>query len=343
MSHKNWTPFITIRAVQPMVAAYQALGYDAEQMLKKCKISPDVLVDADGRLPHTAMATFWEQALEISGDPNMGLHLAGAAPLDSFGVHAYAVQSSPNLREAFRRASRYQRLIHEVNSLIFSEGEEEGVLQHALPDGRSVSRHPAEFLVALWVRFGRLIIGSEWSPRLVCFAHEQPPDTIQHQRIFRTALQFHSGRTAIHIPNADLDQPNAGADLGLVRVLDDYAARLLERLPSEATLSERVRFQLQEALAGGGSPPTAEETAQALHMSARTLHRNLRAEGATFSGLLNQLRREQAVQYLENPRISITEAAFLLGFSELSSFYRAFKRWTGVTPAEFREGRYYEC
>lgn len=336
MTQKTQTPFVTVRAVQPVVAGLDALGYETDTIFANVTIPRDVLDNADGGIPHTAMMAFWQEALAVTGDDYLGLHLAEAAPMKSFGVHAYALQSSPTLREAYRRACRYQRLIHEATDLTFDEGADEGVLQHTLPDGRSVPRHPAEFLVTLWVRFGRLITGSTWAPRLVCFAHHAPPDVTAHRHIFQTHIQFLSGRTAMYIPNYILDTPNARADPGLIGVLDDYAERLLKQrpTPTAATLSERVRFQLLETLTGG--IPTAEEIAQSLHMSVRTLHRNLQQEGATFSELLNQLRQQQATNYLTNPNISISEVAFLLGFSEISSFYRAFKRWTGTTPAEFR-------
>jgi AraC-like DNA-binding protein len=327
---------VTVRAVQPVVAGLDALGYETDSIFAEINISRAVLDNADGGIRHTSMMAFWQEALAVTGDDHLGLHLAEAAPLEAFGVHAYALQSSPTLREAYRRACRYQRLIHETTDLAFDEEAEEGVLHHSLPDGRSVPRHPAEFLVTLWVRFGRLIAGSNWSPRLVCFAHDAPSDVTEHQRVFQTSIQFLSGRTAMYTPNHILDTPNAGADPGLIGVLDDYAERLLKQkpTPTATTLSERVRFQLLETLTGG--IPTAEETAQSLHMSVRTLHRNLQQEGLTFSELLNQVRQEQASYYLSNSNISISEVAFLLGFSEISSFYRAFKRWTGTTPAEFR-------
>lgn len=339
MTQKKHTPLITVRAVQPVIAGLDALGCKTDKILANVNIARAVLDNADGGIPHPAMMAFWQEALAVTGDEHLGLHLAEAAPLESFGVHTYALQSSPTLREAYRRASRYQRLIHEATDLTFDEDGNEGVLHHAWPGGRSVPRHPAEFLVTLWVRFGRLITGSHWAPRLVCFAHNAPPDVTEHQRIFQTPIQFLSGRTAMYVPNHILDTANASADPGLIGVLDDYAERLLEQrpTPTAATLSERVRFQLMETLTGG--IPTAEEIAQSLHMSVRTLHRNLQQEGATFSELLNQLRQEQATNYLTNPNISISEVAFLLGFSEISSFYRAFKRWTGTTPAEFRAAK----
>ena len=292
------------------------------------------LDDADGRIPHTTMMHLWQLAVAITGDPDLGLHLAVVAPLESFEIHGYALLSSPTLREAYRRGCRYQRLIHEVTDLSFDEGEQEGVLQHALPGGRPVPRHPAEFLATLWICLGRLVAGVEWTPNLVCFAHEAPADTTAHDSLFQAPIQFASGRTAMHIPNAILDLVNAKADAALVAILDGYAATLLAQAPSTDTVSGRVRAQLLEALQSG--VPTAEEIAHSLHMSVRTLHRSLQQEETTFRALLNQLRQEQATKYLTNTNISIAEVGFLLGFTELSSFYRAFKRWTGVTPAEYR-------
>jgi len=338
MRRDKRTPLITIRAVQPVVAGLEALGHDTDKILANADISRGVLDNADAGIPHTAMMAFWQGAVATTGDGYLGLHLAKAAPIEAFGVHAYAMQSSPTLREAYRRACRYQRLIHEATDLTLDERADESVLQHALPDGRSVPRHPAEFLVTLWVRFGRLISGGDWAPRLICFAHDAPADVAEHQRVFQTPVQFSSERTAMHVSNQILDAPNASADPRLARLLDDYTERLLKQMPAPAasTLSERVRLELQKDLTGG--IPTAADVAQSLHMSVRTLHRNLQQEGATFSELLNILRQEQATRFLADPDISISEVAFLLGFSELSSFYRAFKRWMGTTPADFRAG-----
>lgn len=331
---RHHEPLITIRAVQPVVAALNALGHDVDELLSKAAIGLPVLQDVDGKIPHGAMMQFWQEAVTATGDDHLGIHLAEAAPIDSFGVHGYALLSSPTLREAYRRACRYQRLIHEITDLAFDEEDDEGILHHALPGGRAVPRHPAEFLVTLWVRIGRLITGVEWSPRLVCFAHSEPADLSEHGRYFRAAMLFSSGRTAIHVPNGLLDAPNQQADPSLARILDDYAERLIEHMPVAKTLSERVRAYLIEELRGG--VPTAESAARHLHMSVRSLHRNLRQEGTTFRDVLSQLRQEQATRYLANPQVSISEVGFLLGFAELSSFYRAFKSWTGTTPAEYR-------
>lgn len=324
---------VASRAVLPLIAGLEILGFDADNVLETCGLPRSELMNPDGRVPHSTMMVFWQVAVEASRDENLGLHLAEAAPLESFGVHTYALESSSSLREAYRRAARYQRLIHEVTELVFQEGAEEGVLRHALPGGRSVPRQVAEFLATLWLRFGRRVVGTDWAPRLVCFDHEPPSDLTEHVRIFRTAIRFQAGSTAMHIPNQILDESSLRSHGGLIRVLDDYADRVISRFPTSSTQSGRVRNWLAEHLV---SRPTAEMVAESFHVSVRTLHRSLQREGTTFWSIFDQLRWDLAKAYLSNPRQSVTEVASLLGFSEVSSFHRAFVRWSGTTPATFR-------
>lgn len=126
----------------------------------------------------------------------------------------------------------------------------------------------------------------------------------------------------MHVPTSILATANPGADVSLAGVLDRYADELLRHVPRGPTLSDRIRVHVIAASARGAA--TAEGVARELAMSVRSLHRGLRSEGTTVRALLAE------------SRYSIAEVAFLLGFAELSSFYRTFKRWTGRTPAEVR-------
>jgi AraC-like DNA-binding protein len=283
------------------------------------------------------VGSFWSGALEATGDEALGLHLAEIAPLESFEGHGYALLSSGSLREAYRRACRYQRLIHEVTRLSLEEGEEDAVLSHARPGGRPVGRHPAEFLAVAWVRLGREVTGDRWLPRAVYFAHGAPPDASEHERIFGPVVRFGAGRTAIRVDNATLDQPAASADATLAEILDRHVHTLLSERPEAETLADRVRSALEDGLPSGDV--RAVDVSRRLAMSERSLRRGLAAEGTKLTEILSRLRLERATTLLEGGRCSISEVAYLLGFSELSSFHRAFKRWTGRTPAEVRGGR----
>jgi len=281
------------------------------------------------------MMKFWERAVGVTGDDRLGMHVAMAAPITTFDVHAYAMLSSPTLRDAYHRACRYQRLINEATELTFRETPKAGVLRHGRPGGASVPRQPAEFLVTSWLRLGRLVTGSTWTPTQVFFAHDRPADVREHQSVFGTALRFTSGQTAMHIPPTALKSANPRADPTLVALLDRYTATLLDRQPALTSVSGRLRAWLVEA--HGAGAPAASQAAKVLAMSERTLHRRLAAEATTFRKVLDGFRHEKAVELLASRRHSIAEVAFLLGYAELSAFYRAFRRWTSRSPADLRD------
>ena len=139
------------------------------------------------------------------------------------------------------------------------------------------------------------------------------------------------------IDAALLDAPCVAADPGLRAVLESHALERLRHLPENPSVADRARALLAEELSRGA--PTAALLAALLRMSLRTLDRALAAEGTSFRRLLEQLRREASARALAESRHSVSEVAFLLGFNDLSAFYRAFKRWTGQTPVQFRRAR----
>lgn len=330
----KWTPRLTVRALRPVLAGLEALGHNVPPLLERAGLSATLLADPEQRLPPGSLQKLWDQGVAASGDECLGLHVAMAAPVASFDLHAYAMLSSPTLRDAFIRAARYQRLINEATVLRLDEGTAGAILQHELPDGSSVPRQPAEFLVACWLRFGRLVAGVPWSPERVFFAHDSPGDCREQTAILDAPLQFSSGRTAMQVPVEVLSLANPQADATLLTLLDRYTDTLLERQPALVTVSARVRAWLVEA--HGSGSPAARQAAASLAMSERTLHRRLEQEGTTFRQVLDRFRHEKSVALLAAGS-SITDVAFLLGYSELSAFYRAFRRWTGKSPAAVRD------
>lgn len=324
---------LAVRALLPVLEGLRALGLDVRTLLRASRIDDALLRDPEARIPLGAMMTIWSDAAAARGDDAIGLHVAESAPFDSFDVHAYAVLSSSTLRDGYERSSRYQRLIHDATELTLSGGDP-AVLRHALPGGRPVPRQPAEFLLALYVRIGRAVTGGDWSPVEVRFAHAAPTDAAELRRFFAAPIRFAAGENALLLPRAVLDARNPRSDPALVSILDRYASRLLADRPNPDTACGAVRAHLQDALSSG--KVSAEATAGVLAVSARTLARRLALEGTTYGALLDQLRHERALALLVDGRTSIAEVAFLLGFAELSSFYRAFRRWTGLTPAAYR-------
>lgn len=328
-------PGLTVRAIRPVIAGLEALGHPVDLLLAEAGIPASILADLDTYLPAGSSRKLWDRGVAIANDDCLGLNVAMAAPVHAFDVHAYAMLSSSTLSGALQRACRYQRLINEGTELTLEDDGGDGVLRHGLLGGGAVSRQPAEFLAATWLKLGRMVTGSVWSPAQVFFAHDRPADTRLHEELFGVRPNFASGFTAMRIPAATLALTNPRADVTLAALLDRYTSTLLDTRPRLTTVSGRVRSWLVES--HGLGAPLAREAAKALAMSERTLHRRLADEQTTFRELLDRFRHEKAVALLTARRHGIAEVAFLLGYSEMPAFYRAFKRWTGRSPAQLRE------
>lgn len=326
---------MTVRAITPIVSGLRESGYDAAPILAAVGIDDATLDDPDGRVPTSVVMALLARAVEHTGDPNLGLHLAEHAALGSFDVHFYAMASSPTLGAAYERLCRYQRLIHETNRVDLEIREGSVVLRHQLAGGKAAPRQTAEFLLTAWVRAGRVVTSVDWAPDEVHFAHPAPRDCSEHVRFFRGDVLFAMAENALVFPARLLDTPCTRADPALVGVLDRYAAERLVQAPRTDSVADRVRSVLSDELRGG--EPTAARLAGRLKMSVRSLNRVLAAEGTSYREILDALRRELAERHLAGGHLSIGEVGYLLGFSELSSFHRAFKRWTGRTPARFRQ------
>ena len=329
-------PYLTIRAVRPLVSGLEALGSDPAPLLASAGIDATTLGDPDAHVPWGAVLSLIAHAVDVTGDANLGLHIAEHAEPGSLDVHFYALLSSQTLGAGYECLCRYQRLIHETTRIELDVDSEQATLRHVMPGGMTAPRQSAEFLLAIWVRGGRLATGTHWAPTEVRFGHPEPPDPSDHRRFFAAPVRFATGENALVLPAALLDTPCQGADPALLAVLDRYAEDRLARTPETTSFADRARAALQEELRAG--EPSAERLAARLKTSVRTLNRTLAAENLSYRRLLDHLRHEQACQQLADGRVAIAETAFLLGFSELNAFYRAFKRWTGQTPAEFRAG-----
>ena len=329
-------PTLTARAFLPLLSGLRQLGHDPAPLLAAVGVEASALDDPDARVPMSAGSGLLARAAAATGDDNIGLHLAEHTDLRTVDVHFYAMAASATLRAAYERLSRYQRLIHESSRIDLVPTDNAITLRHVLPGGLAARRQTAEFLIAAWVRTGRLVTGSDWSPLEVRFAHDSPSDTQEHERFFRGPLHFSAGENALSIAESTLALRCVGADPALASFFDRYAGEHIRVEASAArSIPDRVRDALETQLRDG--EPSAASVAARLKMSVRTLNRTLAGEGTSYRRLLDQLRHELASRHLANPQISIGEVAFLLGFSELSAFYRAFKRWSGRTPAEFRQ------
>jgi len=307
-------------------------------LLEAARIEPALLLDTDAYLTHAQEIRLWEAAARLTNDPDFGLHLAEwvvQSPEDFFDVLAFALRSSPTLGDQYQRAGRYMRLIHEGIYLTLEEDQDEARLVHGHVDGRIGPRHPVEGMLTLVLLNGRRALGESFVPRAVCFSHAPPEQVTEQTRIFQAPVYYGCPRNELVLDRALLARSQRHAEPRLLTLLDRQLNKTLAELPEGRRVSDAVRRYMLDELPD--QEPTVAAAAVKLRTSARSLQRSLQSEGTRFSEVLSDLRRDLALRYLQDPRISIGEVGFLLGFLDVTAFHRAFKRWTGSTPLEHRQ------
>jgi AraC-like DNA-binding protein len=306
-------------------------------LLEAAGIDPDRVGDPNVDIPAEPRRRLWGEAVRLTGDPDFGLHMAewvGSCPEEHFDVLAYAVRSCATLGDHYNRMGRYVRLINEGTFLSLDVEEDVARLGHGMLDGTLPPGQPVECMLALAVLQGRRAVGDDFSPREVNFAHASPAGTSEQERLFRAPVRYACPRNELLLDRAHLERPQRHAELRLLAVLDRQLEALMSKLPADRSFPGRVKCYMAEHFLDG--EPTLRSVAARLKMSSRSVQRRLKDEGTSFAELLANVRRDLALRHLQNPGMTINEVAFLLGFAEVSAFHRAFKRWTGSTPAEYQ-------
>lgn len=322
---------------QSVLRAAAAAGLQPASLLARTGVSEDTLADPEARLPQPAYIHLWELIERDVRDPFFGLHFAEAqVDAATFSVVGFAARSSRTYGEALERVVRFSRVINEAEE-ISQARERDHVVIRQNPRGAAPPwpRHKTESAMANYVVLGRRWTGRDWAPHEVCFRHPAPPDVSEHRRIFRCSLRFDHPRNEVRLDPTilALPFPSFAPDLGAY--LSQRADRLLSAT-GQRTLLDDVRRGVREALPSGR--PELSHVARRLGQSARSLQRRLAEEGTSYAELVDDVRRELALQLVADRRVSIAEAGCLLGFADARGFRRAFERWTGTSPRAHRGG-----
>ena len=326
---------VQAKAVEKIIRAAAARGVPARKLCQAVNLDREGLDDPDRRIPFAQLVALYEQAAKLTNDDAFGLHIGETVDPKAFDVIGYAAVNSSTLGEAFDRAVRYNSIWTNGSYLAIEKGSPLTRISYIYVDGSITERrHDAEVTFAALASLSRNITNSDLSPTQITFQHDRPRNTAEHIRIFNCPVEFSAPANQYFVESRALDLPITRADPGLCAVLDRHAEALMAKYPVNETLVERVRTIIKNELRGGNA--SLEWIAHNLSMSGRTLQRKLREHGTSHQELLDQMRRDLAMRYLAEPEMAICEVAYLLGFSESSALHRAFKRWTGQTPKEFR-------
>ena len=320
-----------VRGIAEML---KAEGLDVGALFAATGIDAAALDAPGARLQTERISRLWELAVERSGNPALALAQHQVARPASFDVVAYTMMSCADLHTAFERLIRYMLILSDALTMTMDEERDGFRMTFVLFGGdRPVPRQRIEFIFVTVMSFCRWISRREVYPRAIEFAYPLPGNPTLYREVFRCPVAFDASRHSILFARDDMTAVLPTSNPVLAELHERFAGDYLRQF-DHAQTSYRVREVIVRRLPDG--EPRRDQIAGELRMSERTLQRRLETEATSFVQLLDDTRRELAEQYLGRLNLSLAQAAYLLGFADQRSFFRACKRWFKLSPGQYR-------
>ncbi len=322
--------------VGPLLGLIERRGGDVGALLRRFDLPPTAAAEDEIRVPLEGLRAILEAAALAAGDPDLGIHLGQQLPRGAYGVLEYSCRSAPTVRDALARITRYIGLLNELVTITAREERGVGIVEQSIAgEPQCLGRHGNEFFVVMLLHRARQLSGAPCLPERAWFAHAAPAEPRGlFAAIGTDRVRWNAGKNGVALPQAVLDLPLSTADPTLLALMDRQAEQALAGRAAPTRFLGDVKARIAAGL--DAAPPAIETLAAQLRLSRRTLQRRLADEGVSFQGLVDDVRRERALELVADPRRPLGEVAFQLGYAELSPFLRAFRRWTGTTPATWR-------
>ena len=327
------TTLIRAAALTNYFEVAEHLGLNPRPLLREAHLGRELIANPEQRIPLSAVTALLEASAGASGCITFGLRMAESRQLAHFGAVSLLLAQQATLRDALATVVEYRHLLNESLAMNLEETGNTVVIREELVDDAPLqSRQGIELALGVLFRLVSALLGPQWRPISVNFKHPAPPDLSVHRRVFRCNPRFNAEFNGIVCRAEDLDRPNANADPAMAR----YARQFVDSLPGpqDRSLAYDVRKAVYLMLPMGRA--TIEQVAEGLGLNVRTLQRQLDSAGVVFSALVNDVRRELVVQYLDRTGYSLALIAELLGYSVPSSFTRWFSAQFGETPQRWR-------
>jgi AraC-like DNA-binding protein len=319
--------------LRPLAGALQASPQALAGFYAAADVTEQMLADADARVSPAQFCVAWAEAVRLRQDAGLGLSLAETMPPGAFGVVEYVCRSAATLGAALAYWVRYLRILDDaVEVAIVEEGDQAAVRVVTESDAPAPASH--ELCFAVMVRNARFLLlgGTPFRVTEVRYTHRaDEAHRARHRAFFEAPVVFGARTTELVFPRTFLAAPLASADPNLLHVLLAAAEEKRAKPAMHLPLTDQVRRVLRPLLTDDLAQ--LDTVAKRLGMTGRSLQRRLKDEGTSFQETRDAVRQELADAYL-GQGMSFAEISFLLGFAEPSAFFRAFKRWTGVTPLE---------
>jgi AraC-like DNA-binding protein len=330
-------PTLLLRAsLTNFVEVAREVGLDPYMQLRRAGIRASALLETEPRLPTKSVVRLLEESAQRSGVEDFGLRVGEHRPLSTMGPLAIVMRNERTLRKGLEALTRYLLVVNEAADLRLEEAGDIAVLtQGMIFDRRGSVRHSIECIVCVLYRMVKLVMGTGWKPRSICFTHSAPTSLATHRRVFAAPVRFDQDFDGIVLARSDLDAPMSSPD----PVLAPHARELLdvELAQSLAPMPDKVRKLVIALLPTGRC--AVERVAQHLGINRKTLYVQLARHGHTFSSIVDAVRVDLVARYVEGSDRPLSDVATLLGFSSPSAFSRWFSASFGSTVSARRRAK----
>jgi AraC-like DNA-binding protein len=328
-------PLVPANISANMVKMGQKKGISQDSLLENTEIDPAAFSDPKALLTYQQVIILINNMLKLCDEPTLGLELGNAININQFGMLGYAILSCANVRQALNLGLKYHALVDPAFNF-------EVVEQEDITSIRLTSHIPVEniynlicdIFLANFISLGRYLTGLNVIPKAININRKKPEFSKQYQEFLPDCpVNWDQPRTEILIDTQIMDAPTTLADEATARMAESQCADILTRMGPKEGIVAKVRRIL---LSNPGQYPPIEEVASHLATSTRTLSRSLQEVRTSYQNILDEVRKEMAIEYLNTSSLPIEEIAALIGYNDPSNFRKAFKRWTGNPPSYYR-------
>ncbi|HWT31115.1 MAG TPA: AraC family transcriptional regulator [Propylenella sp.] len=329
-------PGVLASAATGIVGFIEGNGGDVERIFGRVGILPDMAGAPTLKLKLSAFCRLFEESARLTGNDNFGLWFGNQFKPRDLGLWGYAAVSAPTLGSALENLVGLFRFHQESSAMRLRRGED-GLyrLEYQITAPDIVERRQdAELSLGMFLNFFRECCGARWAPEEVHFEHPKPSMAREHEGAFDAPVYFSQPTNALLFKPEILERPMPSSDLKLLAVMQTCLEQLGSDAPAEDPLFDRLRTAIRVKLPDGY--PMLEEVAEDLRVPTSLVCRDLHDAGTTYKEVVEGVRRDLAISYMKQRRLPFSDIALLLGYSELSAFSRAFRRWTGTSPRDYR-------
>ncbi len=311
----------------------ESCGHDPEPLYRKAGINPALLHKSDSRISISHVDELWRLVVDLLDDPCFGIKMADNWHPSYVGALGYAWCASSTLRTALNRALRYIHVVSEDLNIKLAETPRGLRVTADLENSVFTLPQHHDVVLAVLMHMCRFNFGDDLHPTEVCLAHDEPECSSVMDDFFQTPIQYNTDESSITLAIKDVDSVLSTGNRQLALLHDEFLMKYLIEI-KKGDIVQQIQSVIIDNLPSG--KVTDNMIARELNLSERSLQRKLKENGTTFRSVLENVREMAAIQYIKNPVNTMSDIAFLLGFSEQSAFSRAFKKWTGTSPVKYR-------